>query len=293
MNNFYSRSEKILGKLNIILLGLFALSTTYPFIYVLSSSLSSGAAVASGRVIFFPTELTLSAYKQIFSDKLLWTSYANTFFYTIFGTAISMIFTITGAYALSKPRLIGRKFLNLFIAFTMWFSAGMIPFYLNLRDLGLLNSRLGVLIAFACNSFNIILLRNYFERGIPETLEEAAKVDGATEFDIMTRIYIPLSKSALTTVALFYAIARWNGYFWSMVLLKDESKIPLQVYLKKMVVEMSLGDEVTEMALQSGSHSPETLVYAIIVLAIIPVIAIYPFIQKYFNKGIMMGGVKE
>lgn len=293
MKDFYSKSERIFGRINVILLGLFAFSTTYPFIYVLSSSLSSGTAVASGRVVFFPTELTLSAYRQIFADKLLWTSYANTFYYTIFGTAVSMLFTITGAYALSKPRLIGRKFFNLLIAFTMWFSAGMIPFYLNLRDMGLLNSRLGILIAFACNSFNIILLRNYFEKGIPGTLEEAARVDGATEFEIMTKIYVPLSKSALTTVGLFYAIARWNGYFWSMVLLKDESKIPLQVYLKKMVVEMNLGDEAMEMALQSGMHSPETLVYAIIVIAIIPVVLVYPFIQKYFNKGIMMGGVKE
>lgn len=287
----YSKGEKIFGYVNAVLLTLFAISTLYPFIYVVSSSISSGAAVSSGQVILFPKDLNFSAYSNIIFDKKLWISYGNTFFYTIFGTLTSLVLSVTGAYALSKKRLVGRKFFNMFIAFTMWFNAGMIPFYLNLRDLNLLNSRLGILIAFGCTAFNIILLRNYFE-SIPASLEEAARIDGANEFQILTKVFMPLSKPAITTIALFYAIARWNGYFWAMILLTDESKVPLQVYLKKMIVEMDLGEEAMDIAL-SSSHSPETLVYAIIVLAIIPVVIIYPFIQKYFNKGLLVGGVKE
>lgn len=289
--NAYSKKDKIYGYVNVVLLGIFALMTLYPFIYVLASSMSSGAAVSSGQVIFFPKEINFSAYKQVLVDKELWISYGNTFFYTIVGTLTSLAITITGAYALSKKRLYGRKYLNMLVAFTMWFNAGMIPFYLNLRDLDLLNSRFGIIIAFACNAFNIILLRNYFE-SVPASLEEAARIDGANEFQILKNVYIPLSKPAIITVGLFYAIARWNGYFWSMILLKDASKIPLQVYLKKMIVEMSLGDDAMQIAM-SAKHSPETLVYTIIVVAIIPVVIIYPFIQKYFNKGILVGGVKE
>lgn len=287
----YSKGEKIFGYVNALLIGLFAVSTLYPFIYVISSSISSGAAVSSGQVILFPKEINFSAYNNILFDKQLWIAYANTFFYTIFGTLTSLLFSITGAYALSKKRLVGRKFFNMFIAFTMWFNAGMIPFYLNLRDLNLLNSRLGILIAFACTAFNIILLRNYFE-SVPASLEEAARIDGANEFQILKNVYLPLSKPAVTTIALFYGISRWNGYFWAMILLTDEGKVPLQVYLKKMIVEMDLGEEAMDIAL-SSAHSPETLVYAIIVVAIIPVVIIYPFIQKYFNKGLLVGGVKE
>ena len=287
----YSKGEKIFGYVNALLIGLFAVSTLYPFIYVISSSISSGAAVSSGQVILFPKEINFSAYNNILFDKQLWIAYANTFFYTIFGTLTSLFFSVTGAYALSKKRLVGRKFFNMFIAFTMWFNAGMIPFYLNLRDLNLLNSRIGILIAFACTAFNIILLRNYFE-SVPASLEEAARIDGANEFQILKNVYLPLSKPAVTTIALFYGISRWNGYFWAMILLTDEGKVPLQVYLKKMIVEMDLGEEAMDIAL-SSAHSPETLVYAIIVVAIIPVVIIYPFIQKYFNKGLLVGGVKE
>lgn len=289
--NLYSRGEKIFGYVNAVLIGLFALSTLYPFIYVISSSISSGAAVSSGKVLIFPKEITFSAYKNIITDKQLWIAYANTFYYTIFGTITSLFFSITGAYALSKKRLMGRKFFNMLIAFTMWFKAGIIPMYLNLRSLHLINSRIGILLGFACTAFNIILLRNYFEN-IPASLEEAARIDGANEFQILKNIFIPLSKPAITTIALFYAIARWNGYFWSMILLTDNNKVPLQVYLKKMIVETELGDEAMDIAM-NAAHSPETLVYAIIVLAIIPVIIVYPSIQKYFNKGMLVGGVKE
>ncbi|UTW10424.1 carbohydrate ABC transporter permease [Marinobacterium rhizophilum] len=289
--NLYSRGDKIFGVVNATLLTLFVLSTLYPFIYIAASSISSGLAVTSGDVLLLPKDITFAAYDRVLSDPVFWTSYANTLFYTIFGTLVSLAIIIPGAYALSRKRLIGRRYLNFFVAFTMWFHAGMIPFFLNIRDLGLLDSRIGILIAFACTAFNIILLRNFFE-SIPESFEEAAKMDGANEFTLLWKVYIPLSKPALVTIALFCIVARWNGYFWAMVLLRDEDKIPLQVYLKKIIIELNMDDQFAS-SLINSDYSFETIVAAIIVASIIPVLAVYPYLQKHFNKGIMMGGVKE
>ncbi|ANG61405.1 sugar ABC transporter permease [Marinobacterium aestuarii] len=289
--NLYSRGDKVFGVVNATLLTLFVLSTLYPFIYIAASSISSGLAVTSGDVLLLPKDITFAAYDRVLSDPVFWTSYANTLFYTIFGTLVSLAIIIPGAYALSRKRLIGRRYLNFFVAFTMWFHAGMIPFFLNIRDLGLLDSRIGILIAFACTAFNIILLRNFFE-SIPESFEEAAKMDGANEFTLLWKVYIPLSKPALVTIALFCIVARWNGYFWAMVLLRDEDKIPLQVYLKKIIIELNMDDQFAS-SLINSDYSFETIVAAIIVASIIPVLAVYPYLQKHFNKGIMMGGVKE
>ncbi len=160
--NLYSRGDKVFGLVNMILIALFVLSTLYPFIYIAASSISSGFAVSSGQVVFFPKAITFSAYEKVLSDSVFWISYANTFFYTIFGTLVSLAIIIPGAYALSRPQLPGKRYFNFFIAFTMWFNAGMIPFFLNLRDLDLLDSRVGILIAFACTAFNIILLPKLF-----------------------------------------------------------------------------------------------------------------------------------
>ena len=222
---------------------------------------------------------------------MFWISYGNTFFYTIVGTLTSLALIIPAAYALSKPRLRARRSFGFFIAFTMWFSAGMIPFYLNLRDLDLLDSRWGIVISFAVNAFNIILMRNFFE-SISPSFEEAARMDGANDFQILWKVYMPLAKPAIATVAMLCAISRWNGYFWAMVLLQDENKIPLQVYLKKVIVDVSLTEEAAGAMTQQG-YSLETITGAIIVLSIIPVMIFFPVIQKYFTKGVMMGGVKE
>lgn len=287
----YNRSDRWFGRVNAILLTIFALGTLYPVIYILSVSMSSGSAVTAGRVVLFPVDVNFSAYSHVLTDRLFWMSYANTFFYTVFGTLTSLVFIVPAAYALSKKRLRGNRVVGFVFAFTMWFSAGMIPFYLNMRDLDLLDSRFGILIGFACNAFNLILMRNYFE-SISPSFEEAARMDGANDFQILWKVFLPLAKPALATVTLLCAISRWNGYFWSMVLLRDETKIPLQVYLKKMIVELNVTEEFANASL-ANSYSLETVTGAIIVMSIIPVLMIYPFVQKYFTKGVMLGGVKE
>jgi len=289
--NLYTRGDRIFGIANAVLLTIFVLSTLYPFIYILAVSVSSGAAVTTGKVMLWPVDITLAAYERVLSDRMFWVSYGNTFIYTFGGTAMSLLIMIPGAYALSRKRLRGRKFFNIAIAFTLWFNAGMIPFFLNMRDLGLLDSRFGIIIGFAVNAFNVILLRNFFE-AVPKSFEEAAKMDGASELQLLWKVFIPLSKPAIVTVALFCIVARWNGYFWAMVLLRGEEKIPLQVYLKRIIVDLSSNEEFAT-ALMTSKFSFETVTAAIMVASIIPVLIIYPYVQKYFNKGIMLGGVKE
>jgi putative aldouronate transport system permease protein len=289
--NLYSRGDKIFVYINMLLIGLFALSTLYPFIYIAAVSFSDGSAASAGRVVWKPIDLTFAAYERVLNEPLFWSSYRNTFIYTFGGTAMSMLIIIPGAYALSRPQLVGRRFWNLMVAFTMWFNAGLIPFFLNMRDLGLMDSYFGLIIAFACNAFNIILLRNFFE-AIPTSFEEAAKMDGANEWQVLWKVYVPLSKPALATIVLFCMVSRWNGYFWAMVLLKDSQKIPLQVYLQQVIAELQ-DDEEFGASLIESVYSFETVTAAIMVCSIIPVLIFYPFIQKFFNKGILLGGVKE
>jgi putative aldouronate transport system permease protein len=289
--NLYSRGDKIFVWINMFLIFLFTISTLYPFIYIAAVSFSDGSAASAGTVVYRPIGFTLAAYERVLSDPLFWTSYRNTFIYTFGGTFVSLLIIIPGAYALSRPQLYGRRFWNLMVAFTMWFHAGMIPFFLNMRDLGLLDSYFGIIIGFAVNGFNIILLRNFFE-GIPQSLEEAARMDGASEFQILRKVYMPLSKPAIATVALFCMVSRWNGFFWAMVLLQDEEKIPLQVYLRHTISKLS-DDQEFAATLRDAPYSVETVSAAIIVCSIIPVLIVYPFIQKYFEKGILLGGVKE
>ncbi len=290
-HHFHTPGDRWFGRVNTTLLVLLALLAMYPIAYVLAVSASSGLAASEGRVWLWPVDVTLAAYGHVVKDQLFWTSYANTVFYTLAGTLTSLLFIVPAAYALSKPRLRGRRVIGFFIAFTMWFHAGMIPFYLNVRELGLIDSRAGIVIAFACNAFNLILMRNFFE-GVSPSFEEAARMDGANDWQVLWKVYLPLAKPALATVALLCAISRWNGYFWSMVMLYDESKIPLQVYLKKTIVEINLTEEAAG-AMATQAYSLETITGAIIVLSMLPVVAAYPFVQRYLTKGVTMGGVKE
>ena len=276
--NLYSRGDKFFAIVVSILIGMFTIATLYPFIYIAAVSFSSGFAAQAGKVVLTPIDSTIEAYKYILVDRDFWISYRNTFIYTIGGTILSLLFIIPGAYALSRPQLMGRRFFNLFIAFTMWFNAGLIPFYLNMRDLNLLDSMFGIILAFAVNAFNIILLRNFFE-AIPQSFEEAARMDGANDFQVLWKVFIPLSKPAIATITLFCIVARWNGFFWAMVLLQSQEKIPLQVFLRHTIAKLSDDDEFA-MTQLDAAYSAETVTAAIIVCSIIPVLLVYPWIQK-------------
>lgn len=275
------------------LLILFSLATLYPFVYVVSASFSDPGALQENKVTLLPVApYSIESYKLLFEDPRIWTGYGNTIFYAAFGTAINMAVTILAAYPMSRRRFTGRKFMNIFVSLTMFISATgmMIPLYLVVRTLNLLNTRLAILIVFAAFPFFIILLRSFFE-SLPDELFEAARIDGAGEWNILFRIVLPISGAALATISLYYLINRWNGYFWAMVFLRDETKHPLQVVLRKLIIIATMGEEM-DASLGKSATNAEAVKYATIVVATLPVAIIYPFIQRYFVKGVTLGSVK-
>lgn len=291
-------SELIFKILAYTFLGIFSLCCLYPFVYAISASISGKEAVDYNQVILLPKDVQFQAFAKMFGNNMFWNSYTNTLFLTIFGTIWALFVAILGGYALSKKRLLFRKGFNFFLVFTMWFSAGMVPQYLNylataevFESMGIQDRKWLIVIAMGMAAMNVILLRNAFE-GVPAEIEEASIVDGATELQILTKVYIPMSQSTIATVALFFAISRWNGYFWAKQMLLGEysNEQPLQVYIRN---QLDLYMDSDYMATWNEPYSHYSELYALIVCAIIPILIIYPFIQKYFAKGVNMGGVKE
>lgn len=294
-------SEIIFKIISYVFVTAFSLCCLYPFLYVISAAFSSMKAIDNGLVILLPVDFQTKAFEAIFIEAGFWTSYTNTLFITLYGTIWSMITSMLGAYALSKKRLVFRKQLNFLLVFTMWFTAGMYATYLNyagtegvLSSIGINDNKWLIVLAMGTSAYNVILLRNAFE-GVPKEIEEAATVDGASEFQIFSNVYVPMSKATIATVALFFGISRWNGYFWARQMLssqEDEKSRPLQVYIRQTMEEYidSRGKDPSPFPYDC---SPYAFIYAMIVCAIVPVIIIYPFIQKYFAVGVNLGGVKE
>ena len=289
-------SELIFKALSYIFLTVFALCCLYPFVYAISAAISSKDAVEAGAIILFPKGIQFKAFEYMFTRNEFWYHYSNTLFLTFYGTLWAMGVAIFGAYALSKKRLLFRKGFNFFLVFTMWFSAGIVPQYLNYLDTGRVLDSFGItddkwliVIAMGMAAMNIILLRNAFE-GVPSEIEEAAIVDGATEMQVLFNVYLPMSKSTIATVALFFAISRWNGYYWANQMVTRDSEKPLQVYIRNILGEFADSEAMTGF---SAPYAADSVIYALIVCSVLPILIIYPFIQKYFAKGVNMGGVKE
>ena len=289
-------SELIFKIISYTLLTVFALCCLYPFVYAVSASISGRSAVEYGSIVLFPKDVQFDAFARMFGDNMFWNAYSNTLFLTLYGTLWSMLTAILGAYALSKRRLLFRKFFNFFLVFTMWFSAGIVPQYLNylatkkvFNAAGITDDKWLVVIAMGMAAMNIILLRNAFE-GVPSEIEEAAIVDGATEFQVLSKVYIPMSKSTIATVALFFAISRWNGYFWARQMISNSNEHPLQVFIRLRLEQYT---DPETMAGWNEAFAADSVIYALIACSIVPILIIYPFIQKYFAKGVNVGGVKE
>lgn len=288
-------SELIFKIISYTLLTAFAICCLYPFIYTISASISGRQAVEYNEVVLMPKDIQFEAFSEMFNNNMFWNSYANTLFLTFYGTIWEVGLSIFGAYALSKKRLLFRKGFNFFLVFTMWFSAGMVPQYLNYLNtqkvfnaMGIMDDKWLVVIAMGMAAMNIILLRNSFE-GVPSEIEEAAIVDGATELQVLWRVYIPMSKSIIATVSLFFGISRWNGYFWARQMISNSHEHPLMVYIRLRLEEFN----DPEFA-QPGTavYAADSIIYALIICSIVPILIIYPFIQKYFAKGVNAGGVK-
>lgn len=302
-------SELIFKIISYFLLAVFAVLCIYPLLYALGSTFSKWDAVEQGKVILWPVGFQIKSFKEVFMDNQFWVNYSNTLFVTFVGTIWCLVYSILGAYALSKKRLLGRHGFNFFLVFTMWFSAGVVPQYLNYQQTGaIMASIVGgsnmydidlkwlIVLAMGMNATNIILLRNSFE-GVPSEIEEAARIDGATELQILTKVYIPMSKATIATVALFFGISRWNGYFWAYKVLGTQQQYswPVQVYMRDFI---DLNTNLTQKYNYDNAKVKDigqatSMVYAMVVLAMVPILVIYPFIQKYFAKGVNMGGVKE
>lgn len=288
-------SELIFKVISYTLLTIFALCCLYPFVYSLSAALSGRHAVEYNEIILLPKDIQFEAFSRMFNSNTFWNAYTNTLFITFFGTIFSVVTSILAGYALSKKRLLFRKGFNFFLVFTMWFSAGLVPQYLNYLDtkdvfraLGIMDDKWLIVIAMGMGAMNIILLRNAFE-GVPTEIEEAAIVDGATELQVLRKVYIPMSQSTIATVALLFGISRWNGYFWARQMISNSYEHPLQVYIRLRLEEFT---DPEAMAAWSEVYASDSAVYALIICSIVPILVIYPFIQKYFAKGVNAGGVK-
>lgn len=289
-------TELLFKILSYLFLTVFALCCLYPFLYAISAALSGRSAVEYGEIVLLPKNVQFEAFLRMFNNNNFWNAYTNTLFITFYGTLWAMGVAILGAYALSKKRLLFRKGINFFLVFTMWFSAGIVPQYinyLNTKDtfvaVGISDDKWLIVIAMGMAAMNIILLRNAFE-GVPSEIEEAAIVDGASEFQVLTNVYIPMSKSTIATVALLFGISRWNGYFWARQMMMNQNEQPLQVFIRKLLEDYQ---DSEFMAGWNEVYASDSVIYALIVCSVIPILIIYPFIQKYFAKGVNVGGVKE
>lgn len=268
-----------------------AILWVYPLIYVVSASFSDPEALLAGEVVLFPKGFNLNAYKVIFKDKNIMTGYANTIFYSVVGTLYNMVLTICAAYPLSRKDLKGRNFLTAMITFTMFFSGGMIPTYLNLRDLGLLNNRLVMIVPGAISVTNFIIMRNYFTYSVPNELIESAYMEGASQLQILRKIVLPLSKSILSVLTIYYMAGHWNAYFSAMIYLSEDEMMPLQVFLRRILILGSM-DGMGSGSTMTDSLIYESLKYGVIVVSTIPMLLAYLAVQKSFKKGMMMGSLK-
>lgn len=283
------------GKLENSMLNVFMvliiLITLYPIIFVASSSISNPVSVLNEEVWLFPQGFSLEAYKQVFQNKMIWTSYYNTLWYTIVGTTINVTFTVMAAYALSRRGFFARNHIMFIIAFTMFFGGGIIPNFILINNLGLYDTRWAMVLPNAISAWNLIIARTYYQ-GIPEEIVESAKIDGANDLKIMYKIMVPISMPIIAVLTLFYAVTHWNAFFNAMLYLPSPELQPLQLYLMKILVQLS--SEISEVAGESvvDSLPPLQLRYALIMVTILPIISIYPFLQKYFVKGVMIGAIK-
>lgn len=288
--NRLTTGRVVFNIINVIVLIFLAVITIYPFLFVIAASLSDHTFIIQGKIGIIPKGFTIETYKRVFKYPLLLTSYRNTVFYTVFGTFINMILTVCGAYPLSRERFPGKNFFMFMVAFTMLFSGGMIPSFLLVKNLGMYDSIWALLIPGAISTWNLIVMRTFFSQ-IPASLEESARIDGANDIQALIMIILPLSIPSLATIALFYAVGHWNSFFSALIYLRNQKLWPLQMILRQIVISEQT-DQLIEDVTQGKDMVSESIKHATIVVATLPILLVYPFIQKYFVKGVMIGAIK-
>lgn len=283
------RSDLVFHIINLLIMIFVVVVTLYPFWYVFVGSFSSVGHLVKNGFVLWPDGLHFDAYKQVFRNSLIPTAYRNTIIVTLAGTAISMLFTILGAYVLSIKNLPGRKGLTIFFILTMLFNGGLVPTYLVVSGLKLIDSLWALILPGAVNTYNMVLMRNFFQ-SVPDELYEVACIDGESMTGYLIHILLPLSKASIATITMFYAVAYWNDYFKSLIYIRDSALWPMQTVLRQVLQTAQFNTMMFEDAAQS--LSTETLKDAMIVVSVLPILCIYPFVQKYFVKGVMVGSLK-
>lgn len=273
---------------------LLSLVTLYPFYYVLIISVSNSVATAQHVPYLLPYVVDIAGYQTIFTDAAFVKALGVSLFVTVVGVCINMILSVLGAYVLAKKDLIGRKFLMALVLFTMLFSGGLVPSYLNVKNLGLINSIWSMILPTAVSTYYMIIMKNYF-MSLPEGLEEAARIDGANPFVILTKIVVPISMPFMATFTLFYAVERWNEWYNAMLYINQKNLQPLQIYLREVLISLSsqLASQAQVMLGKTMKVQATTVQMACIIVTMLPILCVYPFVQKHFVKGVMVGGLKE
>lgn len=287
-----SRGDRIFKFFVVVVVILIALLCLFPFLNILAISMSSKNVVLAGEVYFWPKDLDFTAYSVVFSNAKMWRSLIFTIVLTVVSVGVSMVMTILCAYPLSRTDLKFRQPLMLFFMFTMYFTGGMIPAYLNISNLGLMGSFWSLVLPISISTYNMILMKTFFG-SLPKALEESAYIDGANDALILVRIILPLSKAMMATLALFYAVSRWNGFSDALLYINEESKFPLQLRLRQIITAYSAADEmINDTPEAKAVLVADTIKSACLIFSMVPIMLVYPWLQKYFVKGVMIGSVK-
>lgn len=287
-----TREDRALYFIFYLFLTLLLIITLYPMYFVVVASFSDPTYVNSGALLLWPKGFHFTGYEYAFAEKGIWTGYLNTIFYAVGGTSLGLIVSLMAAYGLSRNDLPGRKLFNLLLVFTMYFNGGLIPTYIVVQKLGLVNTRTWMVLAFAVSAYNIILIRTFFRSNIPQDLLDAASIDGCGNIRFFISIVLPLSKAIIAVIGLYLIVTYWNAYFTAMIYLNDADKYPLQIYLRKILMAANATREETTVGEELRRHMMQVSKYAVIVLSTLPVMCAYPFLQKYFVQGVMIGSLK-
>jgi len=293
-----SLSDKAFDIINKILVSIVVIVIVYPLIFVISASISDPAAVSSGRMWLWPVDITFAGYKRVFQYDTIWIGYRNTIFYTLLGTAIHLIVLLPCAYALSRKEVMGKKLILWVVLFTMLFNGGLIPTFLVVKTLGMVDTAWSIVIPGVVGAWSILVARAFFQQTIPDQLVEAAKIDGASDFYIFGKVVLPISMPIIAVMALFHGVSLWNQYFTALIYLTNEKLFPLQLILREILIVAEInkdgGGGPGELeSIVDQVKTASLLKYAVIMVSSLPLLIIYPFLQRYFVKGVLIGSVKE
>jgi len=289
-----SADDKVFYLINGLFLGIVLIITLYPVIFIISASFSSIEAVTTGKVVLWPVDIGIDGYIAVFKNKYILTGYYNSFVYTVVGVVINVSLTLLAGFALSRRELVGYSAINFMFVFTMWFSGGMIPSYLLVKNLGMINTRWAMWLPGAISIWNVIITRSFFQTGIPNELFESASIDGCGYFRYLCSIVLPLSGAITAVISMFYAVGHWNAYFNAFLYLNNKELFPLQIILRDILIQNTIDTQMLldPETVNSNAGLADLLKYSLIMVACVPVWCIYPFVQRYFVKGIMLGSVK-